>query len=700
MATADPATEPRDRLRSVLRDAVREHSGIDRAAIDRLECLLEGRTRFEAIVGGPPGGQLATLPEPFDGLDFPAAARDALVELRGAIGQPVANSIGAGYATTLETADREAHGHYVTPQPVADGLVKWALHGLESPAGPPRVLDPAVGTGSFLQGALRALAASGDDGRESALLERVIGVDVDPVALQLAGLRLAATAGCRSPDALALHVASFFDCEPSPATPDPGAVSIPTVDAVVGNPPFLRAEALEPTTDHYRRHLGEFGPDGESPWADGERTLSRRSDAYVYFVTQATRFLRPGGRLAMVLPTKWLMSAYGEDFRRFLREHYRVRAVVGFDGRAFDDALVDTALLCAERAPEADAGVPMRFVQLEGPPTAERIQAAGADGSSGPASVSRPQRSLTASGSLARYLEAPAELLDLLDSPSFVRLDTLGEVARGTMTGANRFFFVDESAVDRFGIEDRFRRPAVKSLRSVDRPTVGPEDVSRWLVAVHPFVDAVAERTAAGSDLEAAVTEQLAAAGHWGLLQYVAYAERAGWHEGRTCQSRRVWFDLGPIRSPGAFVPKLLRERVYAIRNAAGAVPSNAIDGIWPRSGVPTGALLAVLNASIGKAAIEVTGRDEAGMLQLMTYETASLPILDVRQLTPETAAELEAAGIDYAATPDSEQLRELDRAVHAAFDLSIAPDRLRELVRSLKRQRIAGGEANAVAGQ
>jgi methylase of polypeptide subunit release factors len=700
MATADAAVAPRDRLRSVLSDALLEDSGIDRAAVDRLGCLLEGRARFEAIVGDPPGGPLAPLPGPFAGLDLPAAVIEVLEELRGALGQPDANSIGAEYATTLAATDREAQGQYVTPTPVAAGLVRWAVDGNESSAGPPRVLDPAVGTGTFLEVAFDVLASREGAPGPDALLEKLIGVDVDPVALHLAGLRLAATAGRRAPDTLALHEASFFDCVPSGGTREPAGVSLPPVDAVVGNPPFLRAEALEPATAHYRRHLGAFGPDGESPWADGETALSRRSDAYVYFVTQATRFLRPGGRLAMVLPTKWLMSAYGEDFRRFLRAHYRVQAVVGYDGLAFDDALVDTALLFAERAPDAPAEEQMRFVRMEGPLSAERIQAAGGDAHPRPASVSRPQRSLTASGSLARHLEAPAELIDLLDSSSFVRLDSLGEVARGTMTGANRFFFVDESAVDRFGIEDRFRRPAVKSLRSIDRPTVGPADVNRWLVAVHPVVKAVGEQTAAGTELESAVTDRLAAAGHWGLLRYVAHAERAGWHEGRTCQSRRVWFDLGPIQAPGAFMPKLLRERVYAIRNAAGAVPSNAIDGIWPASGVDMGALLAVLNASIGKAAIEVTGRNEAGMLQLMTYETASLPTLDVRQLSPATAEALETAGAAYAASPDSEQLRELDRAVHAAFDLSIEPDRLRELARTLKRRRVDGGEVDAVPSQ
>ncbi|MFB6360495.1 MAG: class I SAM-dependent DNA methyltransferase, partial [Halobacteriales archaeon] len=554
MAAADAAA-PRERLRSVLRDALPDESGVDRPSIARLTCLLEGRARFETIVGDPPAGTLAPLPAPFDGLDLTAAVHDSLEDLRGTFSQPDANSIGAEYATTLEADDREAHGQYVTPRPVAAGLVRWALAGTESSAAPPRVLDPAVGTGTFLHVAAGALAAKGGNPGPEALLDRLIGVDVDPIALQLAGLRLAATAGCRAPDTLFLNETSFFDCVPSDGARDPAAVPLPTVDAVVGNPPFLRAEALEPATEHYRRHLRAFGPNGETPWADGEAALSRRSDAYVYFVTQATRFLRPGGRLAMVLPTKWLMSAYGEDFRRFLRTHYRVQAVVGFDGRVFDDVLVDTALLFAERASDADASTPMRFVRLEGPLTAERIQDAGAGGPAGPGSVSRPQRSLTAAGSLARHLEAPAELLDLLDRPMFVRLDTLGEVARGTMTGANRFFFVDQSAVDRFGIEDRFRCPAVKSLRSVDRPTVGPADVSQWLVAVHPLVEAVEAQTAAGTELEAAVTQELAAGGQWGLLHYVAHAERAGWHEGRTCQSRRVWFDLGPIRAPGAFMP-------------------------------------------------------------------------------------------------------------------------------------------------
>ncbi len=735
MADPDPA-DARDRLVAALRGALAASGAADRDAA-RFAHLLVARERFAAAVGEPPGGALATLAERFDGVPRSEAAADALAAVRSSLGDVTTGDIGGGYAATLPAGGRGERGQFFTPAPVAAALVRWALGGT-GPAGsppscsdsaPPRVLDPAVGTGTFPLAALRWLRAARPDAGPAALLGRLVGVDVDPPAVHLAGLRLAAAAGVPSPDSLPLHPVSFFDCEPAGDALDAGsagsaagsdpAVVVEPVDAVVGNPPFVRAEDLRPGPEHFRRHLAAFGPDGEAPWLDGADALSRRCDAYVYFVTHATRFLRPGGRLALVLPTKWLMSDYGEGLRRFLRERYRVRAVVGFGARAFGDALVDTALLCAERDDAAGRDEPLRFVRLDEASTVDDLLAAVAaapsagsaaessptvEGSSaGPAAaadagtVERPQASLTAPGSLARYLEAPAELLSLLDGPAFVRLDELAEVSRGTMTGANRFFFVDGATVDRFGIEPRFLSPAVKSLRWVERPVVGPDDVERQVVDVHGYV---ADRRATldgGAPTSAAVAESLASDGHDGLHSYVEHAEREGWHRGRTCQSRPVWFDLGELPTPAAFVPKLLRERVFVVRNAARAVPSNAIDGLWPRDGIDAGALLGALNSSAGRAAMEVTGRDEAGLLQLMTYETASLPTLDVRTLSRADRRAVARAGEAFARDPGPGTVAALDEAVAAAFDLPVPAGTLREHATALRRRRVDGGETVSV---
>ncbi|MFB6354083.1 MAG: class I SAM-dependent DNA methyltransferase [Halobacteriales archaeon] len=699
MATTDATAGARDRLCDALRDALAAAPRGDPADAGRLACLLVGRDQFASLVGQPPGGQLASLPPPFDAIDVPRAARDAAAELSAASTAADAGPavIGAGYEAALEAADRGERGKFFTPPAVARSLVAWALAGAPPHDRPPRVLDPAVGTGTFPVAAVDRL-----DDRDTARSQgrsNFVGIDVDGAALHLAGLRLAAAAGEPAPTELPLYRASFFDCEPagSDRSADP-AVRLEPVDAVVGNPPFVRAEALTPDREHFRAHLAAFGPTGDTPLLDGDDAVSRRADAYVYFVTHATRFLRPGGRLALVLPTKWLMSAYGEDLRRFLRERYRVHAVVGMEGRAFGDALVDTCLLLAERARQPGADEPLRFVRFDSadePPTLLDHVPGGAGSRERPArTVERSQRVLTASGSLARYLEVPGELLSLFDSPPFVRLDALAEVARGTMTGANRFFFVDGDDRERFGVEPRFLTPAVKSLRTIDRPSLEPTAVDRRLLDVHTTVAEVRASLDEAADPEAAVKDRLAADGHDGLRAYLEHAEANGWHEGRTCRSRAVWFDLGELRAPAAFVPKLLRERVFVVRNAAGAVPSNAIDGVWPATDVDPAVLLAVLNASVGRAAMEVTGRDEAGLLQLMTYETASLPVLDVRTLSGAERDRLASVGDAFATDPGPGTRAALDEAVHAAFDLSLAADTVRAQANALRRRRVDGAES------
>jgi len=725
-ATADesapPASEPastaRTRLADALRPALDARPGFGPADADRLACLLVGHLQYEVVTGRPPPGPLAAIPPPFDGVEVPRAAVAALDDLRGGLeaDPPGVTSIGGGYEASLGAATRGANGQFYTPTPIAHALARWALDGVEVGPGGPTVLDPAVGTGTFLLAVLESLRDRDPTRDPAAWLDRLVGVDVDGVGLAIARLRLAAAVGGGFDDDVrlvppGLHHASFFDCEPvlpggtSGTTATAERPSLGPVDAVVGNPPYVRAEALGPDVDDYRRHLAAFGPPGETPWLDGPDALSRRSDAYVYFVTHATRFLRPGGRLALVLPTKWLMSDYGRGLRRFLRERYRVHAVVGFDGRAFGDALVDTALLLAVRDESARADRPLRFVRLDGPASLAGLAAeSSADARSttdGRAVVQRTQRSLTAAGSLARFLEVPADVRALFDGPAFVRLDALADVARGTMTGANRFFFVDAATVDRFDLEPDVVRPAVKSLRWVDRPVVGLDDVERWVVDAHDAV--AAARGVAGDSVDdpapAGLVESLSSVGYPGLRAYVEHAQAAGWHEGRTCRSRSVWFDLGPLRTPVAFVPKLLRERVFVVRNAARAVPSNAIDGVWPTDGVDHGALFAVLNASVGRLAMEVTGRDEAGLLQLMTYETASLPTLDVRRCSAADRERLAAAGTRYADEPTVDALAALDDAVDDAYDLPLAGASLREHAAALSRRRVDGGERPAGSG-
>lgn len=681
-------------------------AAINRAAI-REANRLTNVVRYRVVTGSePPPPPHGPPLFPLRDLDAPDEVDATLDELHTALQNTDGidiSAIGARYETVLSDGERRSRGQFYTPPAVAEAVVRWAVDGAGDR---PCILDPAVGTGTFPLAVSDVLAERDPAVEPKDRCDRLVGVDVDGSALYLAALRLSARFDGASVDWFDRLGRSFFELEPG----TPGGLG--RFDVVVGNPPFVRAGDLAPDRDHYRDHLADLGPPGETPYVDGERALSGRSDASIYFVTQATRFLRPGGRLGMVLPAKWLESRYGTGFRHFLDDHYRVHAVAGFDARAFD-ALVDTVVLLAERRPTEtarDDENPVQFVRLDGD---ERVtdaldsirsgrSPAEVDPSQASSSrfVERSQSTFAEARQCSPFLRAPEELIDLLEHPAFVPLGELASVRRGVTTGANRFFLLDRDRRERWGIDPAVLRPAVRSIRGLERRTLVPEVVDRWILDVREVVASDGSLAENGIDPEKRAKAALRRAGHNGLVEYVEHAEDEGWHEGRTCQARRVWFDLGELPVPDAFVPKLLRERVFTVRNRAAAVPSNAIDCLSVRDGIDTAVLLGVLDSSLSRAVMEVWGRDEAGMLQLMTDETRTLPVPDVRRFSGDEAArvrtaasELDADRGDRTASGQSD----LDEAVVDAAGLDFDAGRLRALRDDLLRRRVDGGERNDV---
>ncbi|RXK49994.1 HsdM family class I SAM-dependent methyltransferase [Halorientalis pallida] len=634
------------------------------------------------------------------------ATDDATVRERLAtLGQVAADDGTAdAYQRSLPVDRRRADGHFVTDPAVAAACCRWAIQP-RSDDRLPRVLDPAVGSGVFPVAAVERLAALAPASTPADRLGQIVGVDTDPVPLALAAHRLL-DATDPGPDARCrLYESDFFAVDPGPdrtsTVTDDGLVA-GQFDAAVGNPPYVRQETTD--IDRARGHLAAFGPDGERPFLDGDRALSRRSDAYVYFVTHATRFLRAGGRLGVVVPNKWLTTRYGESFQRFLFDHYRLAAVVGFGAPVFDDAFVDAVLLLAERCPDPERrrSTPVRFCRIDEQVSVTRLlELIDADPTLPDdglrthvtddcrrVTVRQGHLSDRESSKLAPYLDAPESFIRLLSNPSLVPLSDRCTVSRGVMTGANDFFFLDADgwATE---IDDRFLEPAIKSIRDVDGPRVTAADTDRYLLDVHEYVREVRADYDGESDasLDATVRRALDRDGHDALADYVAWGERQGFHERRSCASRRVWFDLGPLSAPTVFVPKFFDRRVPVVANPDGLLASNAVDCLWvddPDAGdggtdahpvdraTLERATLGVLNATVTAGVLECWGRSEGGgALQVMTYELASLPIPDPLAMAPETRRAVAAAADALLAGEDGARDR-LDRLVLDAVDADL----------------------------
>ncbi len=91
-----------------------------------------------------------------------------------------------------------------------------------------------------------------------------------------------------------------------------------TTDVVVGNPPYIRLEAMpRERSDAYRRAC---------------TTMGGRADVYVGFYEHALHALRDGGALGFICADRWMRNAYGANLRALVSSGWSVEALVSMTG--------------------------------------------------------------------------------------------------------------------------------------------------------------------------------------------------------------------------------------------------------------------------------------------------------------------------------------------------------------------------------
>lgn len=121
-------------------------------------------------------------------------------------------------------------------------------------------------------------------------------------------------------------------------------------DLVVGNPPWVRAEALPRET---REALALRYRWWRSPRVQGFRHLP---DLAIAFVERSVDLLAPTGTLALLLPTKLTTASYATMARAALGRQHTLHVVADLDDdprAGFDATVYPLALIASRRTPEA-----------------------------------------------------------------------------------------------------------------------------------------------------------------------------------------------------------------------------------------------------------------------------------------------------------------------------------------------------------
>lgn len=222
--------------------------------------------------------------------------------------------------THLAGSSPKARGAYYTDERVAQFLVEWAIRSRQD-----RVVDPSFGGGVFLDAACRRVAALGGNAGM-----QVFGVELDAHAHATTSARLLRDFGVPSDH---LWHSDFFALDPS---------ALPAVDAVVGNPPFIR----------YHRFAGETRDRALACASRHGVRLSELSSSWAPFVVQSVGLLAAGGRMAMVLPAELGHAAYARPVLTHLLASFCEVALLLFKRKLFPQLSEDTLLLLAQHKGE------------------------------------------------------------------------------------------------------------------------------------------------------------------------------------------------------------------------------------------------------------------------------------------------------------------------------------------------------------
>lgn len=476
--------------------------------------------------------------------------------------------------------DAKTLGAYFTPEAVADALVRWAARHPED-----LLLDPSSGDGRFI-----------------ARHPNSVGIERDPASV--------AEASDRAPNASVVH-GDFFTW----ASDDHRRF-----DCAAGNPPFIRYQRFSGATRQaaldYCRRLGVIFSALSSSWAP--------------FIVAAASKLRPGGRIAFVVPAEIGHAPYATPLMEYLLANFGSVHVVAIREKIFPRLSEDCWLLFADNSGRSANGI--RLSRLERFTAGDDMPPAAAE------FISAEEWRVRWRGRLRPFL-LPPRIRNLYghmaEDLGSVRLGHVAQIGIGYVSGANQFFHLRPSDAQRYGIPDEFLLPSIRSSRYVTGDVIDNGHIERWIAKDEPvLLLRIPPRVGIPSAIQ-------------------AYLDTADGHRARTsykCRNRKPWYTVPDVRQPAFVVTYMSGRSPALVVNRSRCTCTNALLAVDLRSGLFQNGngwcgqrLAAAWDSPVGRLSCEIEGHPlGGGLLKLEPGEARNVLLVRETGIGPRDGALLD----------------------------------------------------------
>ncbi len=476
--------------------------------------------------------------------------------------------------------NKKKFASFYTPQPVAQALTDWAITGANT-----TVLDPSFGGCAFLYAALETLGRKGNP----APGKQIYGVDIDPNAESY--LEPLFQAGATPKQFI---TENFFNITPNHFGHE-------FFGTVIGNPPYIRYHDI---------------PNGAQKQASARLEsfnikISGRASYWAFFLLYSMQFLRPGGRLAMVLPGALLHTDYSVQVRELLAKHFAQVTVYLLQERIFEGTDEESVLVCAAGARE-----PHKTLRIG---TIEKVEDL-AQAIEEMQTSTRTLDNVHGDGGWLRALiekETLALYDQLVGNQNVIRMGEWVITRIGVVTGNNEFFVLSKEEQERRGIPDNYLKPIIRRASHLTGLWVKDENLQH--IATN------------GNKCLLLTLDQVESKLPKPLQEYIQYGEKNGVSKAQKCRVRQPWYVVPHIFIPPAFMPCMVAAWPRLVVNQSQYTCTNNIlrlfwkeerpEEDWIRLALGTLSTLSQLSA-------ELVGRSYGGgVLKLEPKELAQLAV-------------------------------------------------------------------------